>query len=129
MEARSNREQNLYLAAPTRTLYDACHRLGRDDGGRQCPSCPVLYLCDAQEVRWVPPRSSPLNRATSEIAPDRDRVRPANLKLGAAQIGRVDNDSCGVVLQAKRRRDYNEDESNPGQHRKGSYNEDSSLPR
>src|SRR5437763_1925988 len=41
MDAHSALEENLYLAVPTRTLYDACHRLGRDDNGRRCPTCTI----------------------------------------------------------------------------------------
>ena len=51
MDARSDQEENLYLTVPVRTLYDACHSLGRDDNGRRCPTCAIRDLCEAQNPR------------------------------------------------------------------------------
>jgi hypothetical protein len=48
MDAHRGQEENLYLTVPTRTLYDACHSLGRDDNGRRCPICAIRDLCEAQ---------------------------------------------------------------------------------
>jgi hypothetical protein len=35
-----------YLAADVRTLYEACHGSGRDEGGKRCPTCCVRDLCE-----------------------------------------------------------------------------------
>jgi hypothetical protein len=35
-----------YLVAGMRTLYEACHESGRDEGGRRCASCCVRDLCE-----------------------------------------------------------------------------------
>ena len=51
MNAPSESTKDPYLKVPERTLYDACHSLGRDDNGRACPSCPVRDVCEAQEAR------------------------------------------------------------------------------
>jgi hypothetical protein len=33
-----------------RTLPEACRELGRDDGGRKCPLCPLADLCLKQRT-------------------------------------------------------------------------------
>jgi hypothetical protein len=35
-----------YLAAGVRTLYEACHGSGRDEGGNRCPACCIRDLCE-----------------------------------------------------------------------------------
>jgi hypothetical protein len=47
-----------YLTASTRTLYEACHESGRDDGGKRCPSCCIRDLCEAHR-RKPEPRDFP----------------------------------------------------------------------
>jgi hypothetical protein len=47
-----------YLAAGMRTLYEACHESGRDDGGKRCASCCIRDLCERRR-RLAEPADRP----------------------------------------------------------------------
>ena len=44
-------EVSTYLTQPLRVLYDACRQAGQDDGGRRCPTCTLLDICEAELAR------------------------------------------------------------------------------
>jgi hypothetical protein len=59
MQEISGTSVSRYLAASARTLYEACHDSGRDDGGRRCSTCCVRDLCEMHRRKTKAPHSSP----------------------------------------------------------------------